>query len=253
MSRWLPSFLLCAALALPIAAAPRVVLVGDSITYGIVGGDPGPTYAELLADQLGSEVEVVNLGCGGTTSLDWAPNSTNPFCGSPEIWTPNIYTVFLLPELPADVVVYLLGTNDSLGFFEPQRVSVAEYGAALRGFAAHALADGATWVLLMTPPPNFMDPVAQALLAGYADEVRAFCAEDPDDAVECGPDLFADFEPEDYPGDPQSNIHPNATGHALIAAELGDDLIALPEPGAGIALAVGALLLLALARGNRGR
>ena len=67
--------------ALPAAASAtplRLVLVGDSITAGQVSAPKGPPYAELVAEALGPAFEIVNLGCGGTSSLDWTRSRGAP-------------------------------------------------------------------------------------------------------------------------------------------------------------------------------
>jgi len=249
--RWPLLLLLLVFLAAPLggaAAAPlRLLLVGDSITAGVVAGEGDP-YAVQLAGQLGPAWDVANAGCGGASSLDWVPDAGAAFCGSQGIPTPNLYTARAAPELPADVATILLGTNDALGFFEPEPVDPADYGDALAELAFGLLADGASHVLLLTPPPQF-DPFADFRLAGYRDAVLALCG-GADPGIVCGPDLFTLLDASDFDA---GNVHPRLSGHTKIADALHAGvtaLVAIPEPGTLPLVAAG---LAALAAGRRPR
>lgn len=217
------------------ALAIRTLLIGDSITAGTVGAG-GTAYADLLAADLASSHELVNLGEGGTSSSSWLPGAPCfPFCSDPG----GLFANVLEPELPADVVTVLLGTNDAQGFLLPEGPSTAEaYEANLRELVDALFDGGATDVVLMTPPRLSAAAALDVddLLGSYADDVREICSELR--AVSCGPDLFDLIDPGlDYA--PNDNIHPNAAGHAKIASALGDTLLALPEPGTGVLWLVG--------------
>ena len=43
----------------------RVLMIGDSITYGIVSASVGPDYDSLVSASIGTDYEVERLGCGG--------------------------------------------------------------------------------------------------------------------------------------------------------------------------------------------
>lgn len=240
-----------AVLSLPAlaAAAPiSVVLIGDSITAGVVSEPVGPPYVALLADSLGAGYAVSSIGCGGSSSIDWTISQGDVFCASTEFRLPNIYEALAVPLLPADFVAILLGTNDALGYFEPEPVSADAYRAAIEEIAGNLLADGAGQVLLMTPPPNFRNLFTNHLLGEYRDEILAAC-DAPEDAVLCGPDLYSLLTPSDFELD---DIHPNGAGHQKIADALRDTITAtaVPEPGSGLLLGLGlALGLVPLARG----
>ena len=235
------ALLLHAALATPAGAAPiRIVLLGDSITEGYVSAPFGPAFATLLADSLGAGFEVVNIGCAGASSLDWSPSVGDTLCGAPATELPNGYGARVPTELPADLVVVVLGTNDAIGLLEPEPTTAQAYRDAIDELVGGLLGDGAVRVMLAAPPPNFDSAPALLLLAQYAVEIQALCGA-PGDAVLCGPDLLNLLEAGDFaPGD----VHPNAGGHAKIAAALEASIgAAVPEPGAAMLLGLGLLLL----------
>jgi lysophospholipase L1-like esterase len=228
-------------LALPgfAAAAPmHVLLIGDSITAGTVSDPAGPPYADILSEVLADGFNVTNVACGGASSLDWTLSEGGVVCGGQGFQVPNLYTARALPDLPADVVTLLLGTNDAIGFFEPVPVLPSVYQTAVQEIADNLLADGADRVLLMTPPPNFWDATAQALLAQYRDQVLDICASGG--SVVCGPDVFEILRPSDFE---VGNIHPNAAGHAKIAAALDVAIrdVVVPEPSTALLVGLGLL------------
>src|SRR5215475_1611185 len=136
MRCWLSMLLLALPISLPgvAAAAPyKVVLLGDSITRGLTSEPSGPPYATLLADSLGAGFDVINIGCGGASSRDWSPTAGSAVCGGlPDpLLSETLYPAMAKPNLPADLVVIMLGTNDAIGFFEPAPLTSAEYRSAL--------------------------------------------------------------------------------------------------------------------------
>jgi lysophospholipase L1-like esterase len=162
---------------------------------------------------------LIRAGCGGATSLDWLPDAAVHGCSRRVSETPrNLYDAYVAPALPVEIAVIALGTNDFLGQGQP-RVGLEEYDAALRELVARLRAGGAEHVVLVKPPPVYhRHPVFQRLLRVNARLDRT-CAEL--EGVACGPDLMrllarVDFEP--------GNLHPNASGHAKIAAALAAQL-----------------------------
>ena len=205
----------------------RVVLVGDSITAGKVSRPKGPPYAELLRQTLGPVFAVVNLGCGGTSSLDWTRSRGSPWCEG-KLIRPNLYDGRVRPALPAQFATVLLGTNDSRGYKEMHRIPADEYAAALREIATNLLDDGAERVVLLGPPLVVDKVKAMLRVVAYGDAVRAICDENP--RVLCGPDVRLLLTLDDYaPG----NVHPNGQGHAKIAAALAEFLLALAQETPG--------------------
>jgi lysophospholipase L1-like esterase len=209
------------------AATNRVVLIGDSITWGIVSGNGGPPYAEVLAELLGPDYEVVNAGCGGASSLDWTLSQPGFLCGGVGVLGAGLFGARARPHLPTDVATVLLGTNDAVGYFEPVPLEAPTYRAAMNEVVRNLLFFGVGRVVLLTAPDHDWDDSAPVQrLAAYREEILDLCFHHP--RVECGPDLHqlldleAHFEPDD--------VHPNAAGHATIAYELAEVVRALPPP-----------------------
>lgn len=79
----------------------RVACIGDSITQGS-GAEPGKSYPSQLQEMLGASWKVGNFGVGGRTLLK---KGDHPY------WKEKAYQDAL--EFKPDVVVIMLGTNDS--------------------------------------------------------------------------------------------------------------------------------------------
>ncbi|MEN8184194.1 MAG: SGNH/GDSL hydrolase family protein [Myxococcota bacterium] len=243
--RWLSLVTLVAVSATGATAGPReVLLIGDSITQGMVSGDGGLPYAEVLAELLGPDYDVINAGCGGASSLDWTLSQPDVICGGVGILEPGLFEAHAEPHLPSDLAVVLLGTNDASGFFEPIPVEVPSYAAAMNEIVWNLLVAPTRHVILMTAPDHdWEDPDRVARLAGYRDEILALCDSHP--RIACGPDLhqLLDLGVHFAPGD----VHPNADGHATIATELAEVVTDVTAPascglGGEIALLLPALM-----------
>jgi lysophospholipase L1-like esterase len=197
----------------------RVLLIGDSITAGMVSEPKGAPWAELLAGALGPDFEVIVAGCGGSTSVQWLPGAAENGCsrrvgreGS------NLYDAFVAPALPADVAVIALGTNDFLGYGHT-RVELREYDAALRELVAVLRAGGVRRVVLMKPPPVYHRRRAFERLLAAGARIDGICGS-VEGAV-CGPDLMRLLPRSDFE---RGNVHPNGAGHARIAEALAAQL-----------------------------
>lgn len=190
---------------------PHVLLVGDSITAGAVSGPSpellsganGPGYVELLVADLGADARVSNHALGSTRTTAWVAYLEGG--GS---------------RASGEVAVVLLGTNDALVWPERPPTARTAFRANIRAIASgYARVFGT--VMLLSPPPapaenEHASPEWTARLAAYCDEIRAACAEL--ERVVCGPDLFTLLDPRaDFD---RGDIHPNAAGHAKIAAAL---------------------------------
>jgi len=159
---------------------------------------------------LGEDYEVVNIGVGGASSLDWTLST--PSYLTPGGWIPEpLFDYFAVPELPADIVTILLGTNDATGFFEPEPVPPQEYKSAIEEIIANLFDQGAGDIILMTPP-EIANWGALVRLAAYGEHIVDICLADED--VHLGPDLF-DLLSLGLHFD--NNVHPNGEGHAEIA------------------------------------
>lgn len=223
---WFALLVILAAFPGPALAEPKMLFLGDSITQGGGATDPAAGgFVALIAERF-TEFEVVNAGCGGSTVRDWTIDGPTPACTIFGAWT-----VLAEPELPAAITHILLGTNDTLGFFEffpdgsmGNFVAPEEYEIRLR-----ALVDRAPGlVLLSTPPRNLgalSGPVDDRLRA-YRDAVLAIA--DESRRVALGVDVYALLDPaSDF-----ADAHPNDRGHARIADELERRILALLPRGA---------------------
>lgn len=215
----------CSAEEVGFASAPahRIVLIGDSITAGLVSEPKGPPYAELLRERLGPDFEIVNLGCGGASSLDWTRSQGAELCGGEPAF-PNLYTALARPALPADVVTVLLGTNDSHGINESKRITAEDYAGALRELATDLLADGAARVVLLGPPLDPARTGAMLRVVRYGEAMAALCEQMQ--GVVCGPDVRFLLGMDDFE---TGNIHPNGPAHVKIADALAPALRRLVE------------------------
>jgi len=215
-------FVACSAAAQQSGSAPgtRAVLLGDSITAGIMSGsDPGLPYAELLGLGLADRVDVIGIGCSGSSTTDWTLSAGSDICD--DFLPATLFESLAIPNLPADFLTILLGTNDSVGFLEPAPVSPALYRRNLEETIGLSLFYGARTIVLMTPPPRCNpDTDAYRRLEAYRLHVFDICTNNPD--VLCGPDLFTLLGDDDFEG---CDVHPNAQGHLKIALALGGTLV----------------------------
>lgn len=221
--------------AAPATAGPiRTLLVGDSITFGIVSEPDGPSWAELVSDELAASHEIVNVGASGTSAFYWAPSTPCPgICSGAD----NLFDDRATPELPADVATLMLGTNDAVGLFLDQPTSVDDWDGYMREVLDGLFDGGAGTVLLMSSPDANLSDDAASLILGYRDRIDTICGEIAD--VVCGPDLATLLDPDtDFAA---QDVHPNASGHAKIADAVIASLREIPEPSTGWLLGLGLL------------
>jgi len=185
---------------------------------------------------MGPDSEVVNAGCNGSASIHWGYDIPGFLCRG-QVRTGGLFTAMAVPQLPADIVTIMLGTNGAAG---PYPLPVDIYRFAMRETVLSSLAAGAGTVLLMTSPNHTLrGPEVSEKLSDYRDAVLELCSGMAN--VACGPDLFeqmdlvAHFEGAD--------VHPNALGHAFIAQKLHQSILAVPEPGSGVLLVAGLVAL----------
>jgi len=201
----------------------RVVLLGDSITAGIVSEPLGPSFADLLAERIPG-VELVNIALSGSDSTHWAPEAKCPpgVCKR----TDELLEERARPVLPADLVVVLIGSNDVSSRLT-RKTSVSSYSQNLSQLSLALLKMGADHVLLVAPPPRSDSQGTSDLLLGYGRAVALVCGAVP--RVECGPDLYALLDPaKDYA---PREVHPNRFGHEKIAQALESSIAELRGSG----------------------
>jgi lysophospholipase L1-like esterase len=105
----------------------RIMCFGDSLTWGwnpIESGIPIERYSKekrwtgILASELGPEFEVLEEGLSGrTTNLD---DPTDPRLNGA-----NYLPSALASHLPLDLVVLMLGTNDTKSYFHRSPFEIA--------------------------------------------------------------------------------------------------------------------------------
>ena len=226
--------LLALAGALPAAAVPiRTLLLGDSITFGTSSAPMGPGYADLLGSLLAGTHEIVNTGVSGTSTYSWAPSTPCEPCTET-----SLFAQLVSPEMPADVVTILLGTNDAFAYL-PDKTPPDDYESFMREIIDELFVEGVGVVVLLTAPRSFpTPPIVSELLADYRTRILTICGDS--EGVRCGPDLFTLLDATDFAPE---TVHPNRFGHEKIALAMRDTLISMPEPQTGTLVALGLALL----------
>jgi lysophospholipase L1-like esterase len=228
------------ALLAACARPPVISCLGDSITYGLVGGegggkrsrrDPEGGFPGRLQRRLGGAARVVNRGLGGSTTRMWLgmPGSEDrrlaqillatmqwqDFTAADGERAPESLALATVERDRPDVVVLLIGINDLLierFRVAPERV-VPETLERLVGLRRQ-VATVAPVVLVSTLLPNARDP--PDMIAAMNAAIRARW---PDHLP-----LGENFAALDWPrllGDP---IHPNEAGQEVIASMLETQL-----------------------------
>ena len=189
-----------------------ILMIGDSITQGVQSSPSAEPYSIVAANVLGKGFTVTQVGCGGATSRDWSLLGGVTFCGG-RFWDRNVYEARVLPNLPADMVTIMLGTNDATGFFEPAPISPDDYRDNLANLVTNLLSDGAGQVMLMPPPPMCESTNAEVVtrLEAYRAIVGAMCSSR--EGVVCGPDVYTLLNEDDFQ---DCDVHPNGLGHLTL-------------------------------------
>ncbi|MDB5847310.1 MAG: hydrolase, partial [Rhodoferax sp.] len=151
----------------------RILCFGDSLTWGwkpTEAGIPVERYAQhtrwtgVLAQQLGQDFDVIEEGlCGRTTDLN------DPL--DPRLDGAAYLPSALASHLPLDLVVIMLGTNDTKVYFNRSPFEIAAAVGKLVGQVMGSGVDSATVypapkVLLVAPPP-----VAEAIAPAWFAEL----------------------------------------------------------------------------------
>ena len=188
--------------AIPLAAAPRVVFLGDSLTAGLGLGEEEayPALVGGLLAQRGIVVRIVNAGVSGDTSAG------------------GLARVDWVLSLQPEILVVALGANDGL-----RGQPVDSIAANLREILRRARAAGSRVLLVgMKMPPNYGPEYTRDFEALYARLAREF-------------DLpFLPFLLEGVATIPQLNqpdgLHPTAEGQRKIADLVVQALLPLLRP-----------------------
>ncbi|MEQ9763773.1 GDSL-type esterase/lipase family protein [Streptococcus jiangjianxini] len=122
-----------------------IAAVGDSITYGagVASTRETESYPALLQQALGKKYHVINFGLSGRTLLS---NTAKPYFKEPLAKKSF--------QVTPDIVIIMLGTNDSRDvYWQPQRFK-KEYLAAIKRYQA---LESHPKIYLMIPPRVFFE------------------------------------------------------------------------------------------------
>lgn len=188
LSRSLARFLVLTLLILVETARPttRVVIVGDSITYG--AGEQGKDYVSSLREKLGTEYEIVRMGLAGGCS-----------------WQ-GLYLEEAIKALRPDILVIYFGSND---------VKRIHGGSATWQHFEEAiarLAGLADQTIIVTPHRGHETPEHNYYLEDVA-KAREILISLKKPVVDLYSACCSEDELTDY-------VHPNPTGHKHIADEM---------------------------------
>lgn len=157
-----------------MSATKTILCFGDSLTWGWVpvpGGLPTTRYpfadrwTGAMAERLGPGYHVVEEGLSGRTTDVDDPND-------PRLRASAYLPAILASHMPLDLVVLMLGTNDTKVFFRRSPFDIAYGMAKLVGqVAASAGGVGTCYpapeVLVVAPPP--LAPMQPAFFASQFD------------------------------------------------------------------------------------
>ncbi len=199
-----------------------ILMIGDSITEGVQSNPSAEPYTTVAAKMLGKGFTVTQVGCGGATTWDWSSLGGVTLCGG-QFWDLNVYEARARPNLPADVVTVMLGTNDATGFFEPAPISPDKYRDNLANLVTNLLKDGAGQVMLMPPPPMCESTKTEVVmrLEAYRTIVGTMCSTRK--GVVCGPDVYTLLNEDDFQG---CDVHPNGLGHLTLGIAIATKILA---------------------------
>lgn len=179
----------------PVAAREQLLVLGDSIAQGFVGGDPGLTWPARLADHLG--LDLVNQGVGG------------------QVFQPG--TVCGARGLDVAAVVVELGENYR---FEPCGADAVERDVRSHlAEVAAAFPDVPTWVLTTPPHLEVAYPTHPRSCFAEVDRIIADAAARHPQMrlVNAGALLDAHLLPRLLT---DGSDHPGPEGHAMMAERL---------------------------------
>jgi len=166
-----------------VANTKRIMCFGDSLTWGWVPVEEGvPTtrypvdvrWTGILQSALAPEFEIVEEGLSArTTSLN---DPTDPRLDGSAYLPPA-----LASHLPLDLVIIMLGTNDTKAYFNRTPFEIAAgmsklVGQVLSGAGGVGTAYPAPQVLIIAPPPlkPMPHPHFQSLFGGAHEKTAEF-------------------------------------------------------------------------------
>ena len=171
----------------PLATPKRLLCFGDSLTWGWCPpeepGRPATRYPraerwpERMADELGAGFEVVVEALSGRTT-----NADDPT--DPRLNGAAYLPAALASHLPLDLVILMIGTNDTKAWFGRSAFDVAAGAAVLlRQVATSAGGVGTAYpaprALLVAPPPlgEIRSPWSREVFRDAAETSRGLAAQ----------------------------------------------------------------------------
>jgi len=166
----------------------NILVYGDSITWGWLPTDPiVPTvrhkkadrWPEVMLSALGDEYHVITEGLSGRTTNIEDPNAPGLMNGV------EYLDSSLMSHLPIDLVIIMLGTNDTktylkrspleIGLGMGELVNTVQEGSGLGWYNYESEAPE---ILIISPPPlgNEIDPLAAEIFEGSQDKIAALPA-----------------------------------------------------------------------------
>jgi len=184
----------------------KIACVGDSITYGSgITGRDSLSYPKQLQYKLGKEYEVQNFGVSGSTMLK---NGDKPFWEQPEFNSSK--------EFMPDVVIMLLGTNDSKTFNWDiyKNEFISDYNSMIQTFKK---LNPKVTIYIGLPPPIFDNKWSmQKTVVEFEilDILKKIAEENGLKTI----DFFSLFQEKSnfFP----DGVHPNAEGAKIMADEV---------------------------------
>lgn len=185
----------------PKGTGPRIVCIGDSITFGfgVATSRNQDAWVRILGRELEDRYEVLNYGICGATLLS---ESDQPY--DPSFWQ-------AAKDLEAQIYILMLGTNDS----KTQNWNKEEYTRQLDERVKELLSISSVGQLyLMAPPPAFdaLDNINGDVIRNEVYGIVKACAEQNNVGLI---DLFTPMK--DHPEYMMDGIHPNVGGNAVVA------------------------------------
>lgn len=184
----------------------RVLCIGDSITYGqgVIGSRKENSYPAFLAEKLGSEYQVKNYGlCNRTLVSD----GQMPY-GAEDFAEESL-------NEDADIVIIMLGTNDS----KKANWNAARYEEEYIQFVQkYQSMESAPQVYIMTPPCIYVTGEGNCDNEVVRDEIVPILGRVADVTGAQLIDLYTLTE-----GHPEwfaDGLHPNAEGNKAISQEI---------------------------------
>ena len=192
---------------MPKGDGPKVICIGDSITFGAGVGVTRlqDAWPYVLGRELEGKYEVLNYGISGATLLS---QGDQPY--APDFWE-------TAKDQQAQIYILMLGTNDS----KPQNWDAEAYATQLDERVLELKEAAKDTIYLMVPPPAFKQKETDQY-AAYSIDGNVIRDEIRDIISECAErngvgliDLYALMDGHsEYMSD---GVHPNQQGNQVIA------------------------------------